>query len=230
MKDGMLYAGRLKKAYKKLLTAVSKPDIPEPEDAMYRLAVGILGTECGDATAKRAVNRTFNTLADWNEARVSSAIELNRATGNLIPQGVQRCARLRAALQSIYNRENMLSLDRLRSMGRRDARRYLEELDGVDEYTVASIILWSLGGHAIPVDDKVLKALRDNELVNPEADRAEVQAFLERNISAAQAKEFCLVIASLGSRKRAESARNKTKAKPRAKAKPKNRTAKAKQS
>ncbi len=79
-------------------------------------------------------------------------------------------------------------------MGRRDAKHFLEKLDGVDEFATAAVLLWSLGGHAIPVDDRLLEALRQADLVHPEATRAEVQAFLERNISAAEAKRFCLAM------------------------------------
>ena len=42
----------------------------------------------------------------------------------------------------------------------------------------------------------LLQALRDADLVHPTAERGEVQAFLERHISASEAKEFCLVMRS----------------------------------
>lgn len=212
MKNGTLYAARLKKAYAKFRLSVPKPDIPEPDDPLCRLGIAILGVAAGEEEAKRALDRALTTMVDWNEVRVSSAFELNKATGNAIPQGVQRCQQLIDALRSIYEHENRLSLDRLQSIGRREARHYLEQLHGVDEYGVASVILWSLGGHAIPVDDKLLQKLRDANLVNLLADRAEVQAFLERHVSAADAKEFCLVVRSLPTAKRAK-AKTSTKKK-----------------
>lgn len=194
MKNGTMYAARLRKVYTRLRESVPTRNIPEPGDPVRCLAVAILGENCTDDDAERAIERAFSTMVDWNEMRVSSAVELNKATGNTIPQGTQRCQRLAEALQAIFDRENRLSLDKLKGVGRRDARHYLEELNGVDEYVVASVVLWSLGGHAIPVNDRLLEALRAAELVHPAADRAEVQAFLERNISATDAKEFCLVM------------------------------------
>lgn len=197
MKNGTLYAGRVKKAYARLRHGHLKPEIPESDDPLRRLAIGILGVGCSDAEAQRAINRALTTLVDWNEIRVSDGFELNKATGNMIPQGVHRCQQLIAALQSVFHHENRLSLDRLRSMGRREARHYLEQLDGVGEYSVASVLLWSLAGHAIPVNDRLLAALRDADLVNPSASRGEVQGFLERHISAAEAKRFCIIMHSL---------------------------------
>ena len=212
MKNGTLYAKRLKTVYTKLKQGVSKPEIPEPDEPLLRLAIGILGVGCSDDEARRALDRAFTTLVDWNEVRVSSAFELHRAAGNALPQGVQRCQQLISALRSIFDRENRMSLDRLKSMGRREARTYLEELKGTDEYSVASVIVWSLGGHAIPVNDRLLEALREGDLIHPSASRAEVQAFLERHVSATDAKAFCIVMRSLRAKKIAASKRAKATA------------------
>ena len=108
-----------------------------------------------------------------------------------------RASALRRALNAIFRKEHAVNLDRLHSLGRREARQYLEDLDGVDACAAASVMLWSLGGHAIPVDQRLLDAMRREELVAPSATVAEVQAFLERNINANDAKTFCLLMQKL---------------------------------
>lgn len=195
MKDGTRYAGLFKKAYAKLKQLAEAPPVPEPDDPVRRLAIAILGVSAGEAAARKAIDRAFSVVLDWNELRVSNPDEVCRAVGD----GIDRvhCERLIRALRAIYVRENRVSLDRLKSLGRREARQYLETLDGVDDFASASVVLWSLGGHAIPVDDKLLSALRNGELVHPEATRAEVQAFLERHIGANDAKQTCLILQSL---------------------------------
>lgn len=203
MKNGTLYAGRIKKAYAKQRQAASQAEIPEAIDPFLCMATAVLSEESTDGEAKRAVDRILDSMVDWNEVRVSDCEEVNRAAGNAIRQGTRRCKVLVEALQSVYEKENRLSLDRLKSVGRRDARQYLEQLDGVSEYAVASVLLWSLGAHAIPVNDRLLAALRDADLVHPTASRAEVQAFLERHISASQGKEFCIVMRSFSPKKAA---------------------------
>lgn len=196
MKNGTLYGGRLRKGYAQLRAAVGKVEVPEPDDPLRRLAIGILGVGWNEADTERALDRAITSMVDWNELRVSNAIELNQATGNVIPQGIKRCQELIQALKAVYDRENRMSLERLHGLGRREARQYLEKLNGVSEYAVASVLLWSLGGHAIPVNDRLLANLREAELIHPNATRAEVQAFLERHISGNDAKEFCIVMRS----------------------------------
>jgi endonuclease III len=162
-----------------------------------RLAIAVLGREAGDEAGERALDRIFGVMLDWNELRVSSAEEVERAIGNALPNAQERARELVKALHAIYYKENKVSLDRLKTLGRREAKQYLEELDGVDPYAAASVVLWSLGGHAIPVDDRLWKALREADVVHPDANRAEVQAFLERHISASDAKESCVILRSL---------------------------------
>lgn len=196
MKRGTVYATQVKKAYAKVRESIRKPEIPEPGDPLECLAAAVLGVAGYEDEAEEATARLLSAMVDWNEIRVSSAPEVSRAMGDRIPNAAEHAQRLIDALQAIYDRENRISLDRLKSIGRREARQYLEELDGVDDYVAASILLWSLGGHGIPVSDRLLQALRDADLVHPTAERGEVQAFLERHISASEAKEFCLVMRS----------------------------------
>jgi len=194
MKNGTLYAGRLKKVYAKLKQSGGPATPDEPDDPVRRLAIGVLGVTCGDEVAERALERLRAVMVDWNEIRVSSPPEIHAAIGDQVPDGVKRSEALKLALQSVYERENRMSLDRLKTLGRREARQALEKMRGVDDYAAACVVLWSLGGHAIPVSDRLWEAMKTAELVHPEATRAEIQAFLERNISAAEAKDFCLAM------------------------------------
>jgi len=196
MKNGTVYAARLKRVYGQFRQTAPTPEIPGQDDPIRRLGVGILGIECGDVRAEAAADRLTSCMVDWNEVRVSSPYEVHRAIGNTIPHGLRRSQQLIKALQSVYQSENRLSLDRLKSIGRREARHYLEQLYGVDEYAVASVVLWSLGGHAIPVDDTLLEALRGADVVHESAERGEVQAFLERHVASPDAMEFCVVMRS----------------------------------
>jgi len=210
MKDGTRYAGRVKRAFAKLRQSVAQPKIPEPDDPIRRLAVAILGVSSNESEAERAIDRLLTTMVDWNEVRVSNVTQVHRAMGDRLPQGLDRSRRLLEALQAIYEREHRISLDRLRGIGRREARNYLEALQGADDYAAAAVMLWCFGGHAIPVNDKLLASLQEAELVHPAATRAEVQAFLERNVNSAQAKEFTVIMRSFAAPKRSAASSSKT--------------------
>lgn len=203
MKDGTLYASRLKKAYQKWKHVVPDPSIRDgEEDPIRRLAVAILGTSSNESDAERAVTRLLEQSVDWNEVRVSLPMEMYRLLDEVLPKVRDGGERLIQALQSIYEKEHKISLDRLKSMGRRDARQYLENLKGVDDYAVASVMLWCFGGHAVPVNDAQWQLLKDLNLVHPMATRGEVQAFLERHVSANDAKKFCAVLQGVSGSKR----------------------------
>jgi endonuclease III len=210
MKSGTAYAARLKKAYTKYRGTLSAPEIPELADPLRCLAAAVIGVGVTEDAAERGIDRLLSTMVDWNEVRVSNASEVYEALGRTYPDGAARCQLLIDALQSIYDRENGLSLDHLANMGRREARQYLEKLAGVDEYAVASVLLWGLGGHAIPVNDRLFEALRQADLVHPAATRAEVQAFLERHVGASEAKEFCLNMRGFKPAKREPKRRTKS--------------------
>lgn len=196
MKQGTLYAARVRKAYARLRAQLPKPELPETDEPLRRMAIAVFGVRLGDVAAESAINRLLSRMVDWNEIRVSHVSELYDALQSANPAMHELCQRLREALQAVFQRENAMSLERLKRLGLREARQYLEELKGIDAYAVASVCLWSLGGHGMPVDDRVLRAMREAELVHPEANREEIQAFLERNISSADAKEFCVLMRS----------------------------------
>ncbi|RJP36636.1 MAG: hypothetical protein C4547_07005 [Phycisphaerales bacterium] len=187
MKNGTLYSKRVKKHFARLL----KPPPAPPADPLDALAASILGREAGYPAGKRCLDRLLETFVNYNEARVCSPEDLAGMLGNRLPHAGQRCAELRQALNDVFERENRMSLDRLKSMKIKEARQFLATIDGVDEYTVASVILRSLGGHAIPVDDAAWALLRERDLVDPDATRGEIQGFLERAISASDAQAFC---------------------------------------
>jgi endonuclease III len=214
MKDGTLYAGKLKRAFSRLRQSMAAPVVPEPSDPVRQLALSIVGEECGEEEAGRALDKLLMTMVDLNEVRVSTPDQVHRGLGNRIPDGLERSRRLIRALQRVYEHEHCLSLERLRNMGRREAREFLESLEGVNDYSAAAVMVWSFGGHAIPVNDAVHRSLREAGLVHPAASRVEVQAFLERNVAAAQVKEFCLMMPGLAGRRVAKPTRKKEKAAP----------------
>ncbi|UCF35172.1 MAG: hypothetical protein JSV78_07680 [Phycisphaerales bacterium] len=220
MKDGTKYAGRLKKKFAELRAVFSEDAVlDEPTPPLDQLCTSILGMETGEKKARQAIERCFQKMVDWNELRVSTPEELQEATGLANEGGRGPCRDVIRALSAIYARENALSLDHLKAMPRRGARQYLESLDGVDAYAAASVMLWSLGGHAIPVNKQLVAVLREADLVHPDASRREIQAFLERNVSAADGRAFCLAMRSLplkahsGKSRRLKSAVKKAKKK-----------------
>jgi endonuclease III len=191
MKNGAEYAKRIKRLFDKTARELGKFEPREPTDPTEQLIISILSVSSTEERGRAAFRKLCDNMLDFNEIRVSTPGEVAGLIKDAIPGGLERARVLVMALNAIFQVENQVNLEPLRSMGRRDARRYLEELNGVEPYTVASVLLRSLGGHAIPVSNRLLDALRENDLVDPQASVTEVQSFLERHVNATDAHRFC---------------------------------------
>ena len=212
MKDGSRYSVRLKKRFARLPSGQSAGGDPaKPSDPLRQLAAAVLGRGLGEEAGFRALELIFDQMVDWNEVRVSSPSEIAAQTKRTLPEAYKRCDRLRGMLNDVFDRECVMSLDRVKGMKLRDAREFLASLRAVDGFAVSSVVVWSLGGHAIPMDDTLLEGLRKEDLVHPTATREQVQAFLERAIHADQAKSFCLAMRQLVSERKQTTARSAKK-------------------
>ncbi|UCD28443.1 MAG: hypothetical protein JSV03_15380 [Planctomycetota bacterium] len=190
MKHGSEYAKRVKRLFNRLLRKYGRPAEAELTDPIEQLVLGIL-SQCTSAAKARTVYRKLcDNMVDLNELRVTPPIELMQLFGSGFSFARMKAQRIVDALNAIRKRQDTLDLSFLKQRGRREARSYLESLDGVDKTAAASVILYSLGGHAIPIDDLKLYVLRKEEIIDEHADAAEVQAFLERHISAKNARTF----------------------------------------
>ncbi len=192
MKKGTQYAKKLKEAYGKF-RGLSAPQVaPESLPPIDQLILAALSESTTIANAKLALTQIRENMVDYNELRVSTPAEIEASTNPHIPNGIERGQQLVELLNAIFKKEYSVSLDHLGSMGIREVKAYFESLEGITPYITASVLLWSLGGHAIPINTPTLEFLKDQDLVDPDATGAEVQAFLERHVSAADSKSFCL--------------------------------------
>lgn len=189
MKNGTLYAKKLKKAMARIRGAATEA-AAQANDPIEHLIVAVLSQETSVQRAEKAMRQLRDDMVDFNELRVSSPAEVSASIQQHVPHPVQRAKALIGILNAIYRKQYAVSLDNVAGRGVRDLKGYLDGLEGMTPYVSAYLLLWSLGGHAIPVNNLALDVLRREELVDAAADAAEVQAFLERHISAADARDF----------------------------------------
>ncbi len=201
MKKGTFYAERVKRLYRKLKQQNGSPDIPDAGNPVDQLVVAMFAYEAPVDRARKAVRALRDRMVDYNEVRVSTNSEIASAIEEHIPDGGRQADAVRRVLNAIFRKEHEIKLDSVAKLGRREARQYLESLDGVHACAVASVLLWNFGAHAIPVDKRLYETLLRENLVDPSASIHEVQAFLERNIHASDAKEFCLLMQAFSSSK-----------------------------
>lgn len=171
--------------------------------------------ESGERAAERAVKGIESATVDYNELRVCLPHELEQMVGRGDKHLNERSLRLRSVLNDIYRREHELTLAHLLTLPKREARAYLEALDGMPSFVSARVCLLAIGSHAVPVDSRVVAALTKQSSLPSElqsASHAECASWLEHHIRAEDAAAFHLRMESMLEADRADTSGRKTSA------------------
>jgi len=190
MKDGANYARRIKSFASRLSRLFKEPPPREPRPVIEELLYAILARETSDERAARALEALYQNTVDLNELRVTTPREIVRMMGEDLPEVAAKAEEIGAVLRDVVRRQGRLDLSSLKDRGLREAREYLETLQGVSPFAAAWVFSRSLGGHAIAVDENMVRFLRAERLVPEKAELADVQALLERNVSASISLRF----------------------------------------
>ncbi len=170
--------------------------LPEPlpestpawiEAGVEELIFSMLLWDARTSQARDAIARLRAGVVDYNELRVCFPEEIRQLLGDRYPKAAERAARIRAALNDLYKREHRVTLQVVLSAGKRDARQYLETLDGVPSFAAARVFLSSCGGHAMPVDERIRDYLADEGVIAATEDPDAVSSWLERQVKAGEA-------------------------------------------
>lgn len=173
-------------ALKGLLKRASREE-PPPRPRLEPLQALVRGTLMQDAPEERvalamaAIEREF---VDLNELRVATELELREMLGPKMPDIEAHVTTVTTLLNAIFERENTLSLDRLKTMSRKDARQFLRELPQVPPFVEAYVMLTALDGAAMPVDDATLTLLRESGVVEETTTLEQAQKFIESHLKA----------------------------------------------
>lgn len=174
------------------------PSPPEWADPLVdELIFSFLSWDAGLAPARNAIRKLHEAVVDYNELRVFLPDELAQHIGARYPRAAERAQRLRASLADLYKREHAVTLRHLADAPKRDARLYLESLEGMPHYVAARVILIGLGGHAIPVDERILDILVAESITDENSTPEAASAWLERHVRAADALSTYLLLQAL---------------------------------
>lgn len=169
---------------KKLQTLIRKlPDIVEPSgpalvsthttDAIVaELVRSFFVWESGCRRGEQALAEVHASMVDYNELRVCLPHEFHRVIPSHDQHAGARFLRLRSALNDIYRREHEISLGHLATLAKRDARAYLDSLEGMHPFISARVCLLSLGAHAFPADARLCSLLSRERALPAELDPA----------------------------------------------------------
>jgi len=151
-------AADLSSLLKQLKSAYKDAEISSPSDDPYADPVehvlwALLLWECTPVKAREAYKRFIEATTDFNELRVMLKADFEELLGPRYPLVSERAARIKMALNDIYNREHDVTLAHLHKAQKREARKYLDSIEGLPHFAAARVVAVSLGGHAIPHRD-----------------------------------------------------------------------------
>jgi endonuclease III len=203
MKNATKHADELKSLLKKLLKEEKPPEKVE-QDPLHALVRGAMSFDVSDnkaADAMKAIDREF---VDLNELRVATDLEIQEMLGQRYPQIEKRVAMITQSLNNIFEREHTLSLDRLKTIGKKDANKFLSELPEIHPFVEAYVMLFAFGGACIPTDDDILAYLIEEGIVEEGTPLVDAQKFIEHNVKAEDCYDayVCLRRASAAAKKK----------------------------
>ena len=189
MKNATKHAEELKALLKRLLKE-QKPGPKEAQDPLKALVRAAMSFDVPDARADEAMRHIEREFVDLNELRVATDLEIQELLGTRYPAIERRVAMITQSLNDIFEREHTLSLDRLKTVSKRDARQFLRELPDIHPFVEAYVMLFSFDGHAVPVDDEILGMLRDEDVVEEDTTLEDAQRFVEHHLKTGEAYPF----------------------------------------
>jgi endonuclease III len=169
------------------LDADQPPEDPPACEPVTQLVIGLLQWEATRKQAESAFAKLMEHLVDINELRVSHDRELVSIIGQNYPRAEERIARLQEVLNEIFVREHGVAMSSIASKSKKEQRAYLDSLPGLPPYVAAQVMLLAYGGHALPVDEKLVSLLAQQEILEPETSPAQAESTLLRQIKASEA-------------------------------------------
>ena len=224
MKNNKEYSPKIKSLYRSLKREYSRPEKVVYDEPLEALIYGIISENVSESAAQSAIKSIASNFVNFNDLRVSLEEEIVEMLGRDTPEIRDTVFVLKEVLGNLFRKYDKVSLEALKKIGKRPAKKILEQMEGVSNFAVNYCMLTSLGGHAIPLTARMTEYLRSNELVHPDADEQEIEGFLVRQISAVNGYEFYALL-----RGHSESDGRGAKKKARAKSVPKTTKKKASQ-
>ena len=193
MKNATKHADELRSLCKRLIKQY-QPEPLEPQDPLKALVRGAMSFDVPDARADEAMRLIDREFVDLNELRVATDLEIQELLGTRYPLIERRVSMITQSLNDIFEREHTLSLDRLKTVSRRDARQFLRELPEIHPFVEAYVMLVAFDGHAMPMDEQFLGYLKEQEAVEEPTNLDEVQRFIEHQLKAEECRDLFVAL------------------------------------
>ena len=189
MKNSKEYTKKILNLHQSLKRTHSKVSA-DPMNVVDSIIYGIISEQLSEKDTEAALKRFSEYFVDLNDLRVSRIEEIAEILGADTPENRQVAVTLTKVLQRIFNENNQINMESILKLGKRQARQKLEKMEELSPYVIDYCMLRSLSSHAIPITQKMVEYLKENDLVDKDANAQEVEGFLTKQISAKNGYEF----------------------------------------
>ena len=189
MKNSKEYTKKISNLYQSLKRSGSKVSL-EPINVVDSIIYGIISEQLSEKDTEAALKRFSEYFVDLNDLRVSRIEEIAEILGADTPENRQVAVILTKALQRVFNENHQINMESILKLGKRQARQKLEKMEELSTYVIDYCMLRSLSSHAIPLTEKMIEYLKENDLVDKDANAQEIEGFLTKQISAKNGYEF----------------------------------------
>jgi hypothetical protein len=196
--------------------AQAGPPLPDQEDPVAVLIQSYLIWEATTPLALAAYERIRSRVVDFNDFRVCLPPEMVEIIGPRYPFASERCNRLRASLNDLYHREHVVSFARASTMGKRDARAYVESLQSIVPFVSTRLLLISFDVHGVPIDEQRRQMFIAAGVFPAHATLAEIAAWFGRHVKADDALKHMSAMQAMVDECAERAPRSRGRAEPRA--------------
>lgn len=163
-------------------------------EPIRQLVYSFLLWDCTTSRADNAFKRIEETYVDMNDLRVSRTEEIMDVLGKTYPSAEERVARIKASLRDVYLREHAVSLATVREGGKREARKYVDSLEGMHPFVAARVCLVGMDCHAVPLEERLLGKLIKGGVFEQDTPLDKAAGTIERHVKASEGLETYLIL------------------------------------
>jgi hypothetical protein len=194
MKNSRQYIKKLKKLFGILKKGDEKPKKPLYHDPIEAIVFAVLCEKLTESCAKAVLKKIQSHFVDFNDLRVARAEEIAEVIGPDIEEPEKCAVKLTSVLNAIFQKYDCLTPEDLTSTGKRTTKEILEKFNGTTNFISSYIMLIVSNAHAVPLTEKMVQYLKAYNVVDPELENEQIVAFVERQISAANAYTFYTLV------------------------------------
>ena len=129
MKNSKEYSAKIAKLFRELKQKHSKAKKPVYDDPIESLIFAVICENCSQTATKPLMRKLQKYFVDFNELRVSKTEEIMEVLGSNGDDFHKAADSIKVTLGSIFGKYNTLDLSELKDMGKKLAKKELEELD-----------------------------------------------------------------------------------------------------